>query len=694
MPSNYERKKESARDRSAAESRAGRDIGAIPPVADSERKARARASFQFFCEAYFPERFPLAWSPDHLRVIGEIEHAVKSGGLRAFAMPRGSGKTTICECAVLWAILSGWHPYVFLVGSSEDHALQMLANLKTELENNERLAADYPEACHPIRCLEGQARRCIGQLHHGQPTRIGWTADGLTMPSIPGSRASGAIIRVAGLTGNLRGAKHTRPDGKSVRPSLVIVDDPQTDQSARSPSQCAHREAILAGAVLGLAGPGRKIAGVMPCTVIRPGDMADNVLTREKHPEWRGIRTKLVYEFPTNAKHWDRYGELRVQSLEAYGDLRLATAYYAKHRQAMDKGAQVAWPERFNPDELSAIQHAQNLLLQDRAAFAAEYQNEPLATEEEQAGADALTADQIAGKLNGLAAGDVPIGCDVVTAFIDVQQKVLFWSAVAWESSFTGYVLGYGTWPDQRRPYFTLRDAKRTIAMMSKGTGFEGALYAALESLSDELLGREWLRDDGARLRIDRCLIDANWGQSTDVVYQFCRQSQHAATLTPSHGRGVGASSLPFAEYRRKRGDRVGHNWRMPSVAGRKAVRHVIYDTNYWKSFLAQRWQVAIGDGGCLSLFGRDRAAHRLYAEHLSAEYAVPTQGRGRQVDEWKLRPDRTENHWLDCTVGCAVAAAMQGAALEESQKSTTAKRQRRSFAALQHSKQMRRARA
>ena len=63
------------------------------------------------------------------------------------------------------------------------------------------------------------------------------------------------------------------PDGRSVRPSLVVLDDPQTDESARSLSQCAARESILAGAVLGLAGPGTKISGIMPCTVIRPGDV-------------------------------------------------------------------------------------------------------------------------------------------------------------------------------------------------------------------------------------------------------------------------------------------------------------------------------------------------------------------------------------------------------------------------------------
>jgi len=55
-----------------------------------------------------------------------------------------------------------------------------------------------------------------------------------------------------------------------------------------------------------------------------------------------------------------------------------------------------------------------------------------------------------------------------------------------------------------------------------------------------------------------RCLIDANWGQPTDVVYQFRRQSRHGAVLMPSHGRFVAASSKPLCDYRRKPGERVG----------------------------------------------------------------------------------------------------------------------------------------
>jgi len=50
-----------------------------------------------------------------------------------------------------------------------------------------------------------------------------------------------------------------------------------------------------------------------------------------------------------------------------------------------------------------------------------------------------------------------------------------------------------------------------------------------------------------------------------------------------------------------------------------------------------------------------------MLADHLTSEYRVPTTARGRTVDEWKLKPGKPDNHWLDCLVGCAVAASMQG---------------------------------
>jgi hypothetical protein len=682
----YETLKERARARNAAIALAGRDIGVLPTVVNPVRKARAAHDFQFFCESYFPLTFHLPWSPDHLKVISRIEQAVLRGGLFAMAMPRGSGKTTICECACIWAVLNGHREFVCLIGSDEGHAMDMLESIKMELDGNEFLLEDYPEVVFPIQALDGIANRCNGQLYQGERTHIGWTAREVVLPTMPGSVGSGAIIKVAGITGRIRGMKYKRADGKTVRPSLVVLDDPQTDESARSLSQCATRESILAGAVLGLAGPGKKISGIMPCTVIRPGDMADNILSRDKHPEWNGERTKMVYAFPSDESLWKRYAELRAESMRAGSAGEEATQFYRLNQEAMDTGAVIAWPERFNHDELSAIQHAMNLKLQDEAAFFAEYQNEPLpevaATDSE------LSADQIASKTNRLERGAVPIGCNHLSMFIDVQANLLFYVVAAWEEDFTGYLIDYGAYPDQKRTYFTLRDARQTLSAVAKSNGIEGAIYAGLESLTKDYLRREWSRDDGAMLRIERCLIDANWGSSTDIIYQFCRQSADAGTVMPSHGRFVGASSQPFSEYKKRPGERVGHNWRIPNVQGKRAVRHIVFDTNYWKSFVHARLAVPIGDRGCLSLFGDSPEQHRLLAEHLTSEYRIKTEGRGRTVDEWKLRPERGDNHWFDGLVGCAVAASMQGIVLSGTDGTISKQRERVSFADLQRRRQ------
>ncbi|MCC9654640.1 terminase gpA endonuclease subunit [Rhodopirellula halodulae] len=681
----YAKLKESARARNAAIALAGRDIGELPAVENPERKAMAAGSFRAFCEAYFRLTFHLEWSPDHLKVINKIEEAVIRGGLFSLAMARGSGKSSLAEVACIWAVLNGYRDFVCLIGSDEGHACDMLDSIKTELDSNDLLAADYPEVCFPIQALDGIANRANGQLFEGKRTQIGWTAKEIVLPTIASSKASGAIIKVAGLTGRIRGMKFKRPDGKTVRPSLVVLDDPQTDESARSLSQCANREAILAGAVLGLAGPGKKISGIMPCTVIRPGDMADNILSRDLHPEWNGERTRMVNAFPTNETLWQRYAEVRAEGLRSGDGGAAGTEFYRQNRQAMDAGADVSWKERFNHDELSAIQHAMNLKLQDEAAFFAEYQNEPLP--EETVGADQLTADQVAAKINNLPRHRVPIAGNHLTAFIDVQGKLLFYVVAAWEDDFTGYVVDYGTYPDQQRTYFTLRDARHTLATAAEGTGLEGSIYAGLEALTSELLGREWQRDDGAAMKIGRCLIDANWGHSTNVVYQFCRQSPHASILLPSHGRFVGASSNPFSEYKRRPGDRVGLNWRVPTIHGKRAIRHVIYDTNWWKSFTHARLAVAMGDRGCLSIFGDRADQHRMFAEQVTAEYYVRTEGRGRTVDEWKSRPEQPDNHWLDCLVGSAVAASMQGALLFGTDMERASRRNRVSFREMQHRK-------
>ena len=89
-------------------------------------------------------------------------------------------------------------------------------------------------------------------------------------------------------------------------------------------------------------------------------------------------------------------------------------------------------------------------------------------------------------------------------------------------------------------------------------------------------------------------------------------------------------------------------------------------------------------DRGCLSIFGSHAETHRMVAEQLTSEYFIRTEGRGRSVDEWKQRPEQPDNHWFDCLVGSAVAAAMQGCVLPGTDGPTTSRRDRISFKEMQ----------
>jgi hypothetical protein len=651
--SSYESHRERAAARAAELSESGRDIGALPAVVNQARKDAARTSFRMFCESYMPATFCLEWSDDHLETIAAVEAAVIRGELLAFAMPRGSGKTSLVEAAALWALLFGHREFVAIIGSDEGHASTMLESIKVECETNELLLEDFPEAVFPIVSLERIHQRAKGQLYKGKPTHIQWTADEVQFPTIPGSPASSGIIRVAGITGRIRGMTAKRAaDGRKVRPSLVLIDDPQTDESARSPSQVAAREAVLKGAILGLAGPGVKIAGLATVTVIHPDDLADRLLDRKRHPSWQGKRMKLVYEWPEATGLWDEYAELRRRGQRDGAGTKKADSFYRKHRKAMDKGSKVGWPARKQSDELSAIQHAYNLRI-DRgdAAFASEFQNEPLVDASK---ADGITVADVLAKPINVQRWVVPTGLDTLTAFVDVQQQLLYWAVVAWGHQLRGHLVAYGAYPDQGRAYFTLRDAKKTLSK-AHGANVEAAIHAGLEEVAAMLLEREFAREnDDAVLRVGQLFVDANWAQTQGVVRDFARRSKFGPRVLPTHGRFVGATSATLSDKAPDRGERVGANWRTSTI---QRQRHVLFDTNAWKTFVATRMKLPVGDPQGFTIHA---GTHDMLAEQLAAEVPVRAESKMRIVDEWRLIPGR-DNHLLDCVVGTAVAASYSG---------------------------------
>ncbi len=636
-----------------------REIGPIPPVADIARRSRAFDSLKYFCETYLFKIFRKPWSPGHLRAIERFETTIKTGGLFALAMPRGQGKTALARAAVLWAVLTGRRSYVLLICATSKLAKRSLKAFKSSLQGNKLLLDDFPEACYPVKKLGRMPQRAKGQLCQNEPTDLQWTDEFIQLANIPGAACAGSVIDVVGITGAIRGRNIELATGEQIRPDYVVPDDVQTKKSAKNPRIVEEIIETIQSDVLGLAGPDVKIAGCGLFTVIYPDDAADQLLNRDIYPAWNGERISLLESMPTNLDtFWKEYQELLYADLKVGDDFhRKATAYYLVHRDEMDAGAVPSWPERYVDGEVSAIQCAMNLLFtRGEATYWSEYQNRP---RRDKAQENQITVDLILSRCSGVPRSLVPSECEKITAFIDVQEEVLFWIVVGWKSqTFGGYVIDYGSFPEQPSNFFTNTDIKLSLMRKLNVDSREASWFQGLEETA-KILERPWIRD-GVEMPIDRVLIDANYGESTDVIYRFCRV-KGSSTWMPSHGRFVGESGVAFNDIPRKVGETIGHNWKMPLVSPKRFTRHVTWDTNYWKSFVSGRFKLPLGSKSCLTVFGHDPDAHRMFADHCTSEAFSRKIGAGRSVDIWKLKPGRTENHWWDGLVGCAVGASMVG---------------------------------
>ncbi|MEL6396605.1 MAG: terminase gpA endonuclease subunit [Planctomycetota bacterium] len=668
-PEAYEHHKATEAARNRARSLAGRDIGELPEIEDHERREGCRLDFKLFCETYHAERFYWGWSADHLLAIERIEQCVLKGGQFALAMARASGKTQLITAAGEWADLYAHRHYVMILGADDKAARKLLRSIRMDYEHNPLLLADFPEVCFPFKAIDGVRQRASGQLYLGEPTEIEITNERIVIPTIPNSPASGSVIEVAGLQSGIRGRFMNRKDGTVIRPDLLLIDDPQTKQSAKSPQQVSDREETIHADCMGLAGPGKTIAALAAVTVIKTDDLADRLLDRKLHPYWRGQRTQLMRSMPKNEELWEQYRLIHERCSET-GEMADANAFYAENREAMDEGADPSWPERYDREngELSATQHAMNLKFRvGPEAFASEYQNQPLTDELED---DLPTREQVLEKcLPTYVRRIVPEWATMLTAGVDIQSDLLFWTVVAWNQQFTGHVVDYGVFPPTKRRQFTRRDLRSTLSRVyakEHGTtpGREALWYWGLSRLASEVLfnrDKPWRIHGGGEMQIEQLVIDAAYGFSSSTVRKWAAEGGHAGITLPAFGKRY--KGKPIEDAKKKPGERVGRGYRITRNQ-RGTGRFVLFDADFYKTLVMRRFGTAHGAPGSLTLFG-DRTSHGLLIDHVFAETRTVYQGPDRSHDEWNLLPSRPDNDWKDTMSHCAVGAAVRGAKLE-----------------------------
>jgi hypothetical protein len=664
---------------------------------DLSRRLACTESFKLFCEVYGTAAFTLAWSPYHLEAIEKIEDSVKNSGCYALAMPRGSGKSTLCHWALIWALFCGHSNYVIYVGATAGASATRLSSIKTTLRFNDLLMEDFPEICGPIRACQGEARRAGGQKFAGESTEIRWGSDKLLMPTLHefAEKAKwyndvpfnfGGVLDFASIDGNIRGRSLELPSGKILRPQIAVVDDPQTRESASSPVQVDKREATLKGDIGYLGGPDRQCGVIVPTTVIYEDDLSHRLLNHENNPEFRGTCSSMLPSMPGHGLPVAQKEKIEAMWAVDYDEKRRfdhlngtthSTEYYEDNFEEMNLGAVASWPERFSESkgEISAIQSAMNLFLTDELSFYCEAQNSPmpLVTSDR----IPLTIADVYGRAINVPRNLAPADHDFITAFIDVSRNVLWYTLVSFKKdTFKGHILDYGVFPDQGRPYVTLASCKRTIPEAYPEAEYSVALTKALDSLTIELATRVYKTEGGQAINIEKIGIDAGWGEEAQTVYNFCRRSTLKHILVSTKGFGSTPLKRPLVDPEKKReprSDLLGQ-WKFSrNTVGNNLLS---YDTNLWKSKVNTLLRMPVESKSGMTIFGAKENGrspdHRMFAEQNISEKAMLVEGGGRRIETWKNPPGK-DNHLFDCLVGCTMLASVNGGKMQFSSAALSA---------------------
>lgn len=273
----------------------------------------------------------------HMELIEYANVLTKRSGRPAehrdcFIAPRNTGKSTWAFCILpLWAAAHGHQKFIAAFSDSASQAEAHLNTFMTELQDNKLLRADFPELCNPK--MGGHRERAVAMNRTKYKAR------------------SGFVFMARGSDNSVLGMK----DG-SDRPSWIILDDIEKDESNYTENAVANRLKTLQDAIFPLNVEAKV---TLVGTTTRPGAIIDQI---------RKVNV-LKREF------LDAGGTLAEFREELPHDLRWAVDenFNCKHIRALitDDGEERSlWPEKWPLEWLQSQRHTRS--------FAKNYQCEPI----------------------------------------------------------------------------------------------------------------------------------------------------------------------------------------------------------------------------------------------------------------------------------------------------------------------------
>lgn len=615
------------------------------PIENLSRRRRLEKEPAKWLRWYCVHAFPLAWGQVHLDIISAAVRAVKTGAGMAVAAPRGTGKSTVLWGVALWALLSGAARFPVVCGWSHGAARRALRKWLQALAENDRIRADYPEFTQPFEVsqhsnrLKGMTWADTDQLT-GADVRI---MDGvLILPD-----AGGALGAVS-MGGNVRGLFAGLPDGSTIRPDVLLLDDPQDRSTALNPALVRKVAERIESDLFNVAGPDIRLAVMAAVTVIAEGDVAEYFL---KHPDFEALRVAQVTAWPSgfddkgsaSRKLWEAWNIERIEGLADHDGGKRAIAFYKVNKAAMIEGAAVSWPMRYDkkrgdPDAIYAAFYDYYRL--GEVAFMSERQNTPM---KETTTAYILTPVHIAAHVQpGRTRCDIPQEARIFTAATDLNHYGLHTCTVGFGNDQTGLIPWYGRYDN---------DGQGIVPKNCPESEGKRRMFEALVLHGKELAALPFSRG-GEAARIGVWFIDG--GYMPDVVRRYVEGPGRTLGMLVTSARGYSAD-----HYRPTPRNVIGaarelcHLTESP-IAG----RFIAFCACYWREISQRAWLGTVGAPGGLSLY--DGGRHSEFAEQICRERLLEKlAGQYGMVWRWATQPGWHD--YADALTMCYVAAAWNG---------------------------------
>ncbi len=300
----------------------------------------AEIDWEFFCCYYLEPHFTKPFADMHWEMAEDFSDLLERDeqSHEVVAFPREFGKTTWVSLALpLYCILFEKRMFIILLSQGLDQAKDYLSDIRTELEDNERIREDF------------------GDLR-GQP----WQATEVRT-------STGIRVKPLGARMKLRGRKE-----RWQRPDLIVADDLEDTVAAENDAERRARKTWITRTVL-RAGTDNTVFFFVGNKIHNDGVIAMLL----ENPLFIKREYKAVLSWANRQDLWDEWRRILVARPDNADRAKAeALRFYQQHRTEMDDGAISSWPEGKPYYELMII-----LALGGRVAFFSELQNEPMSDE-------------------------------------------------------------------------------------------------------------------------------------------------------------------------------------------------------------------------------------------------------------------------------------------------------------------------